>query len=268
PFLMALAQSWLIWVRANADDWNAVADLPRAEALLETVLRIDETYADGSAHVYLGMLKTVRPPALGGKPEEARRHFEQAIRLSGGANLGAKVALAENYARVVFDRELHDALLRDVLAAPSKAEGQTLMNVLAQQRAQELLSSANDYYGEVCKDNTGVAHDHATFAACRVAAGVLAAGCGCPDLQDRHAGAGRLLVDERHARRCRGNRQAHRQSRPVPLLSRRGDGQRPERAAQDPHRPAAWRGLHRGQPCRGVPGHQRARPAVPVPQSR
>ncbi|HLU61444.1 MAG TPA: TRAP transporter TatT component family protein [Gammaproteobacteria bacterium] len=146
PFLMALAQSWLIWVRANADDWNAVADLPRAEALLETVLRIDETYADGSAHVYLGMLKTVRPPALGGKPEEARRHFEQAIRLSGGANLGAKVALAENYARVVFDRELHDALLRDVLAAPSKAEGQTLMNVLAQQRAQELLSSANDYF--------------------------------------------------------------------------------------------------------------------------
>lgn len=146
PFLMSLAQSWLIWIRANADDWNAVADLPRAEALLETVLRLDETHADGSAHVYLGMLKTVRPPALGGKPEEARAHFEQAIRLSGGSNLGAKVALAENYARIVFDRELHDSVLREVLAAPSKAEGQTLMNVLAQQRAQELLSSADDYF--------------------------------------------------------------------------------------------------------------------------
>lgn len=146
PYLNALAQSWLIWIRAHADDWGAVADLPRAEALLETVLRIDETFDGGSAHVYLGMLKTLRPPALGGKPEEARAHFERAIEISSGHNLGAKVALAEHYARLVFDRELHDAVLREVVAADARVAGMTLMNVIAQQRARELLDSADEYF--------------------------------------------------------------------------------------------------------------------------
>lgn len=146
PYLMALAQSWLVWIRAHAADWNAVADLPRAELLLETVLRIDETFDLGNAHVYLGILKTLRPPALGGKPEEARQHFERAIELSDGRNLGAKVALAENYARLVFDRELHDAVLQDVIAAAPEEPGLTLMNVLAQRRARALLASADDYF--------------------------------------------------------------------------------------------------------------------------
>lgn len=146
PFLNSLAQAWLVWIRAHADDWGAIADLPRAEALLATVLRIDETFDDGSAHVYLGILKTLRPPALGGKPDEARRHFERAIEISRGHNLGAKVALAENYARLVFDRELHDRVLQDVVEADPRVRGMTLMNVIAQRRARELLASADGYF--------------------------------------------------------------------------------------------------------------------------
>lgn len=146
PYLAALAQSWLVWIRAHADDWSAVADLPRTALILETVLRIDETYNDGNAHVYLGILKTLRPPALGGKPDEAREHFERAIEISGGHNLGAKVALAENYARLLFDRELHDRVLREVITADARVSGLTLMNVIAQQRAQELLASADEYF--------------------------------------------------------------------------------------------------------------------------
>lgn len=146
PYLMALAQSWLVWIRAHSDDWSAIADLPRTEALLENVLRLDETFDGGSAHVYLGILKTLRPPGLGGKPEDARTHFERAIAISNGHNLGAKVALAENYARLVFDQELHDQLLQDVIAADPRVRGMTLMNIVAQQRAETLLASSSDYF--------------------------------------------------------------------------------------------------------------------------
>ncbi|HEX6928402.1 MAG TPA: TRAP transporter TatT component family protein [Gammaproteobacteria bacterium] len=146
PYLSALAQSWLVWIRAHSGDWSAIADLPRTERVLETMLRIDEYWNSGNAHVYLGILKTLRPPALGGKPEEAREHFERAIEISGGHNLGAKVALAENYARLVFDRELHDRVLREVVAADPRVSGFTLMNVIAQQRAHELLASADGYF--------------------------------------------------------------------------------------------------------------------------
>lgn len=146
PYLMALAQSWLVWIRAHSDDWSAIADLPRTEALLETVVRLDETFDGGSAHVYLGILKTLRPPALGGKPEDARQHFERAITISGGRNLGARVALAENYARLVFDQELHDQLLQEVIAADPRSRGMTLMNIVAQQRAETLLESSTEYF--------------------------------------------------------------------------------------------------------------------------
>jgi hypothetical protein len=56
--------------------------------------------------------------------------------------------LAESYARMMFDRELHDRLLEEVLAADPEAPGLTLANVLAQRDARALLASADDYFLE------------------------------------------------------------------------------------------------------------------------
>jgi hypothetical protein len=83
---------------------------------------------------------------MGGEPEKGRAHFERAVALSNGRNLMAKVSFAKHYGRLVFDRELHDRLLQEVLAASPKAPGQTLLNVLAQQQARELLDSADHYF--------------------------------------------------------------------------------------------------------------------------
>lgn len=142
--LLTLARSWLLDIRARAADWGAVADLPKPQALLERVLALDERNAE--AHLYSGILETLRPPALGGKPEEGRKHFERAIELSEGRDLSAKVQFAESYARLVFDRELHDRLLNEVLAAPTQAPRLTLQNTFAKQRAKALLESADSYF--------------------------------------------------------------------------------------------------------------------------
>jgi len=142
--LLTLARSWLLDIRARASDWGAVADLPKPWLLLERVLALDERNAE--AHLYMGVLATLRPPALGGKPEEGRLHFERAIELGQGRDLAAKVQFAESYARLVFDRELHDRLLNEVLAAPVQAPRLTLQNTFAKQRAQALLASADDYF--------------------------------------------------------------------------------------------------------------------------
>jgi len=56
------------------------------------------------------------------------------------------VLYAKHYARMVFDRELHDKLLKTALAAESNAPELSLINTLAQQQAQQLLDSANDYF--------------------------------------------------------------------------------------------------------------------------
>ena len=148
PAAFACAGAWATWIRSNREDWSAVADKARVEALIRRVVELDPSYRAGAPYLYLGVLETLLPAALGGHPEEGRRHFERAIELSGGRDLMAKVLLASEYARMVFDRELHDRLCREVLEASPEAPGLTLSNALAQERARELLDSSSEYFGE------------------------------------------------------------------------------------------------------------------------
>lgn len=144
--LSALSTSWLVWIRSNADDWSAIAQLPKAELVLMRMVEIEPDYGDGSAKMYLGILNSLRPPALGGKPEVAKQYFEEAIDISKGKNLSAKLEYARSYARTLYERELHDRLLHEVLDADPQATGFTMANTLAKAEAQILLDSADDYF--------------------------------------------------------------------------------------------------------------------------
>ncbi len=145
-YLYAYSVSWLSHLDATSDDWSAVAEVPWVEAALERTLELDESYEQGALHGYLGILNALRPPALGGEPDVAQAHFERAIELSDGRDLSIKVEYARRYARLMFDQELHDRLLMEVLEAPVEVPGYTLFNVLAQREARELLASAPEYF--------------------------------------------------------------------------------------------------------------------------
>ena len=144
--LFSLAGVWASWIQAHRRDWNAVAELSRVEAIIKRTVELDPEYENGQPYLYLGALATMLPPALGGKPEEGRAYFEKAIELSGGNNLYAKYLYAQRYARLVFDRELHDRLLNEVLEARPEAEGYRLANAIAKKKAEELLKTADDYF--------------------------------------------------------------------------------------------------------------------------
>ncbi len=144
--LYTYALSWLAYIRAHRDDWVALAELPKVESALLRLQALNDEYEGGSIHLYLGVLNTLRPPALGGKPDLAREHFERAIELTQGKDLSAKVEFARSYARMLYERELHDQLLTEVMAANPKAEGLTLFNTLAQREAADLLQTADDYF--------------------------------------------------------------------------------------------------------------------------
>ena len=146
PDLFTLGSAWSAWIQAHRQDWNAVAEISRVESIMERVIELDEFYNDGSAHLYLGVLSTFLPPALGGKPDVGRQHFERALDISKNKNLMVKVLYAKHYARLMFDRELHDRLLHEVLKAEPDIPGYTLSNTLAQKKARELLDSAEDYF--------------------------------------------------------------------------------------------------------------------------
>jgi len=142
--LYTYGTSWVGWIQAHSGDWKALADLPKAEHILQRVIALEQAHDRGRAQLYLGVMHTQLPPAMGGKPEVGRMHFEQAIKYSNGRDLMAKVEFARRYARLVFDQSLHDQLLQEVLEAQPVEPELTLSNILAQQQAQELL--ADDYF--------------------------------------------------------------------------------------------------------------------------
>jgi hypothetical protein len=146
PALYSLGAAWTGWIQVRREDWEAVADLPRVEAIMERVAALDETYEDGGAHMYLGVFATLLPPAAGGKPEEGRAHFERALEIGGDRNLMAYVLYAQYYARMMFDRELHDRLLTRVLELDPEVPGYVLVNTAARKQARTLLDGAEDYF--------------------------------------------------------------------------------------------------------------------------
>jgi len=144
--LYSYAVGYLAYIRAHSADFGALTGLPKAELALTQLLEIGAGENAGSVNMYLGILNTLRPPALGGKPELAREYFETALALTGERDLSVKVEFARGYARLLYERELHDRLLNEVLAAEARQEGYTLVNRLAQQQAKDLLVTADDYF--------------------------------------------------------------------------------------------------------------------------
>ncbi|WP_376693397.1 TRAP transporter TatT component family protein [Wenzhouxiangella sp. EGI_FJ10409] len=135
-----LATAWVGWIDTHSDDYAALADLPRAQALLDRVVEIAPEHDDGAAWLYLAVLHSQRPPAAGGRPELARRHFERARRVSAGRNLLVDVMLADHYARLLFDRELFVSSLERVIESEVDAPEYRLANAVARERAEELLN--------------------------------------------------------------------------------------------------------------------------------
>ena len=146
PMLHTFAVIWAGYIKANKSNWGAVADLAKVKACVQQVIDLNENYDNGSAHLYMGLLNSLLPAALGGKPELAKKSFERAIELSKGRNLMIKVHYAERYARLVFNEKLHNKLLRDVINADANAPRLTLVNTLAKQKARELLKSGKEYF--------------------------------------------------------------------------------------------------------------------------
>ena len=145
--LLTYSTSYLVYIRSHSNDWNAIARLPYIESALEYyVEKNPETENIDSVYTYLGILSTLLPPALGGDYEKGKRYFENAIEFSGDQNLSAKVEYALSYARPLYDRELHDKLLLEVISSNPVKKNYTLLNVIAKEQASSMLEDADEYF--------------------------------------------------------------------------------------------------------------------------
>jgi hypothetical protein len=147
PYAFWGGSCWAGWIAANRNSIEAIADLPRVEALMRRSLALDETYYYGGPHLFMGIWYASRPPVAGGSLERAEEHFRRALEIGQGKFLMTPVYYADVYCRKTMDRERFTATLQAVLAAPADAVPElTLQNTVAQRKAQALLDHADDYF--------------------------------------------------------------------------------------------------------------------------
>jgi len=144
--LYTFGLSWLAYIQTHSDEADALARLPQVAAVMLRTRELDPDYRPGQVEMYLAVLNTIRPPALGGDFTAGRAHYERAIELTSGRDLSVRVKFARYYARPLYDRELHDQVLQQVLMADPVEPSLTLTNTLAQREARILLNNADEYF--------------------------------------------------------------------------------------------------------------------------
>jgi len=144
--LFTTASSWVMWIIASSDSPAALGEMPRVMAMMARIQELDPTIRDGGVDMFYGLYYTVLPLGGGRDLEKAKAHFEHSMELAGPDYLLPRVTFAEFYARYAFDQELFENTLNAVLEAEPDAPAHTLMNAVAQKRAQALLDKMDDLF--------------------------------------------------------------------------------------------------------------------------
>ena len=141
------ATCWANWIRLNLDSMEALAELPRVEWMMKRVLEIDEGFYYGGPHLFMGIWFASKPKIAGGDLKKAQGHFLKALDFGRGKFLMAYVYYANYYARQAMDKDLFLSTLQRVLETPPDISSDlTLLNTVAQKKAKELLSRAEEYF--------------------------------------------------------------------------------------------------------------------------
>jgi TRAP transporter TatT component family protein len=147
PTLFWAAYAWGRYIGLNRDDMNALADLPFVNALADRVFALDHTFMGYAPHALRAGLIGTAPAQLGGRPADAKKEFETAIRATGGKNLMYHVVEAQIVAVALQDRALYKSLLTTVVEAPTDLNpDERLLNQLAKKRAARYLAQIDQLF--------------------------------------------------------------------------------------------------------------------------
>ncbi len=135
------------YINLTKTDPDALIELPRSQAMMEFVLSKDSSFYFGGAHLFLGMVYGSRPPMLGGNPDLAKRHFEEALAINKGKFLMTYVYYAQSYAVQTQNETLFEELLTQVQNTSLEIlPAFRLANAIAQKKAKLLLARKSEKF--------------------------------------------------------------------------------------------------------------------------
>ena len=147
PAVFWTAIGWGSLIGLSLDDPDALADLPKVEAMMQFVLEKDSAYFYGGAHFFLGTLYGSRPKILGGDTEISQKHFERCLTINNGKFLMTYVYYARSFAVQTQNRKLFEQCLAKVAEASLDILPQArLSNAIAKKKAKLLMEKIEDLF--------------------------------------------------------------------------------------------------------------------------
>jgi hypothetical protein len=160
PALLWTGNAWGAAIDISRDDPTLLADKELARVLVERSVELDESYQFASGHTFLGYDRAILGPALGGDPEEGKKHFERALSLTKRKALLVQLNYARSYAAQTQSRDLYVSLLNEIITTPDDAGASRLANEVARRRARRLLEHVDELFPPALTPEQPVAAQH------------------------------------------------------------------------------------------------------------
>jgi hypothetical protein len=143
--LTVAATAFIGLVAAGSEDPAIVGEMFVGVAIAERAVELDETAEHSMAHVVLGGYHARYNWA---ELDEAKQHFDAALRITGGKNLFAKLLYATRYYCMKSDQAGYVKMLEEIASARDPMPMMRLTNLIAMRRARRYLD--NRLFQEEC----------------------------------------------------------------------------------------------------------------------
>ncbi|MFP4467126.1 MAG: TRAP transporter TatT component family protein [Candidatus Goldiibacteriota bacterium] len=139
------AFAWGSYINLNRNNIRAVANLPRARAMMERVIELDNSYFYGMPHLFM-IVNYSMPAMFGGNPEKAMKEYEALKSVSGDKLAIGDIYMAKYYAVQARDKELFDELLDKVENVNDDIIPEKLLTAVAKAKAKVLRKKKSDLF--------------------------------------------------------------------------------------------------------------------------
>lgn len=135
--LLWFGQAWMSRVNLLRDKPEYVAELYVGVAAVRRSVELDPNLLSGTGHAILGAYHARSAMA---ELDEAKKHFDEALRISEGKALLVKYNMATKYHCTKVDKENYVKLLTEIIEAGDVDPKQRLQNTIAKRRARRYLA--------------------------------------------------------------------------------------------------------------------------------
>jgi len=139
------AFAWSSYINLSKDSPEDVADLPRAKALIDRVIELNDKYFYGIPHLFMIAYYSM-PKMFGGDFDKAKQEYEKEKEISGGKFVLADFYMAKYYAVGKQDKKLFDELITSIRETKDDVIPENLLTLMAKRKAEVLAEKMAGYF--------------------------------------------------------------------------------------------------------------------------